>query len=358
MIKFCKNSKSFLLLLSICLLCGCSTLKNKNTKSKPTSSQVAPSQVTSSSQVDNSNEIKNKEKEPEFQAKYTGLPVNEESYNRIPFMAVIENSVPSRPQSGLSYVDIVYETMAEGGITRFVALFQSESCEKIGPIRSVRPYLLDLAKEYNLPIAHCGGSEEALNRIKKGNDMNINEMYHSSFFSRDNTRVAPHNLYTSSENIIKYCNEKNYIKENNIKFNFDDEYWENQSLQEAKSVTLKFNKYYSTNYSFDGKNYIKSMDGVKSIDQFNNKPLTANNIVIQVTDIIPTNDKLHHVKINLIGSGDGYIISNGKYEEITWSKKDLTSQTLLKDNNGNIIPLSKGKTYWHIVDNSCIIDID
>ena len=110
-------------------------------------------------------------------------------------MVVIENSKASRPQSGLNDADIVYETMAEGGISRFIALFQKNDAKVIGPVRSLRPYFIDISEEYNLPFAHCGGSDEALACVKSENLMSMDEMANSSSYWRDSVRKAPHNLH-------------------------------------------------------------------------------------------------------------------------------------------------------------------
>ncbi|MFQ6847416.1 MAG: DUF3048 domain-containing protein, partial [Clostridium perfringens] len=84
---------------------------------------------------------------------YTGKILESDSIDNIPFMCIIENSRAARPQSGLSEADIVYETMAEAGIPRFLAVFYENSPEVIGPVRSVRPYFLDISKEHDLPFA-------------------------------------------------------------------------------------------------------------------------------------------------------------------------------------------------------------
>lgn len=108
---------------------------------------------------------------------YTGNILESDSIDNIPFMCIIENSRAARPQSGLSEADIVYETMAEAGIPRFLAVFYENSPEVIGPVRSVRPYFLDISKEHDLPFAHCGGSAEALATISSDESLNsINEI--------------------------------------------------------------------------------------------------------------------------------------------------------------------------------------
>lgn len=300
--------------------------------------------------------FKNNTSSEKYISKFTGEEISKEKYDRIPFMAIIENSKDARPQSGLINSDIVFETMAEGGIPRFIALYQKEESSKIGPIRSARPYFIGLAKEYNLPFAHCGGSEDALNEIKNENLMSLNEISNGKFYWRDKERKAPHNLYTSSENIINLLKEKNFNNKPISNLKFDDVYWNNSDLPPANKISLKLNKYYSTLYNLNNHMYNKSMDSIPMLDKDNSQAVSINNIIIQITNIKLQSDG-EHLQIDLIGQGDAYIISNGKYIKGKWYKKDSSSETTFENDNGNLIPLHTGKSWWHIVDKSCIIDI-
>ncbi|MGH4137412.1 DUF3048 domain-containing protein [Clostridium sp.] len=287
---------------------------------------------------------------------YTGEEVKKEKLDDIAVLAIVENSETARPQSGLNSADIVYETMAEGGIPRFIALFQSGASEKVGPIRSARSYFLDISKEYNLPFAHCGGSQEALDEIKNKNLMSMNEMTYSSTYWRDPIRKAPHNLYTSTDKLRELIKTKGFIKAPTVKLKFDKSYWDNDKLTKASTVLLKINKYYNTNYSYKDGLYLKSMDGKSSTNNEDKLPLAFKNIVIQITSMKTQKDGIH-LDIALIGTGAGYVISNGKFVKMHWSKKNPTSQTLLTDEKGNALPLNPGKTWWNIVDRSTIVDI-
>lgn len=341
-------TKKYLLLISICicLLEACNLPFNnikKNTQYKSTEQSIK-----------NNNTSKDK-KSNKYISKYTGEYVDEITYKNTPFMAIIENSKPSRPQSGLNCADIVYETSAEGGIPRFIALFQKNPCKKIGPIRSARNYFIDIANEYNLPFAHCGGSSEALNRITQNHEKSINEIAHGDYFVRDKNRKPPHNLYTSSYELEKFIKKQNYNK-SNYNLNFNKTYWENANLSQANKVNIKLNDYYKTSYSFKNNKYIKSMDDVISIDALDNNPVYCNNIVIQITNITLQEDNLH-LNIRLKGKGKAYVISNGKFKKAQWLKEKNNSKTILLDEDGNSIPLCPGKTWWHIVNTNSIIEI-
>jgi hypothetical protein len=289
---------------------------------------------------------------------YTGKECSNNDNNKPSFMAIIENSPQARPQSGLSYADIVYETSAEGGIPRFVALFHDNSSEVIGPIRSARPYFLDIANEFNLPFAHCGGSQDALNRISSDkNLMSINEILEGLYFRRDNSRKAPHNLYTSSENINKYITSKNIKIQNKPFLSFNKDYYNNSNLSESNNLNITINKNYNTSYTYKSGLYTKSMDSKLAVDAINNTPLTFSNIVIQKTNIALSDDKLH-LNIDLLGNGEGHILSQGKVIDITWKKSSNDSRTILYDKSGDKVPLSPGNTIWHVIDKNTPISFN
>lgn len=288
---------------------------------------------------------------------YCGKMLKEEKSN-IPFMAIIENSKSARPQTGLSEADIIYETLAEGGVPRFLALFHSKQPKKIGPIRSIRPYFLNISNEYGLPIAHCGGSEEALTAISKDNESkNIDEIKNSNYFWRDDTLESPHNLFTSSEKVKKYIKDKNIKYDTFSSLQFDEEFWKNNKLKNCSNLSIKLSSSYNTSYKYKDNKYYKMMDEKEAIDNLNKKPLTFDNIVIQKAKTIVKDDN-GHLEINLIGEGTGFVISKGKITEIKWQKKDKNSRTDLLDENNNKIPLSSGNSIWHIVDPSVKIVIN
>ena len=339
-----KNKVKLLLCIIIStsfIIQGCS----KKTEPTPTPTKSTPAKTETP--------LKTTQK---YLSPYTGEEVTKEISDNIGFLAIVENSVGARPQSGLNAADIVYETMAEGGTPRFIALFQKDSASKIGPIRSARPYFLDISKEYNLPFAHCGGSAEALDKIKIENLKSMNEMTYSQTYLRDNSRKAPHNLYTSSEKLKALVKTKGFSTSPTVKLKFDKSYWDNDKLSKATNISLKMNSSYNTGYTYSNGKYVKSMDGKSANNKEDNIPLSIKNIVVQITTIKTQADK-YRLDITLVGSGDGYVISNGKFTKMHWTKKDVTSQTILTDDLGNNLPLNPGKTWWNIVDKSTKIDI-
>lgn len=135
----------------------------------------------------------------------TGLPMVSPGS---PVTVAIDNNPSARPQTGLNEADIVYEIPAEGGITRFLALFHSRSPEVVGPVRSSRPYLALLAREWGAVFGHCGGDPELDRYINEWKVVDANEFRLGHLFWRDKTRSMPHNLYTSVENLRKVPSEE------------------------------------------------------------------------------------------------------------------------------------------------------
>jgi hypothetical protein len=293
-----------------------------------------------------------------YYALYTGEEVSKEQLEMPAYMVSIENVAAARPQAGFTSADIVYELMTEGGVTRCFALFQSNNAEKIGPIRSMRTYFIDLAYEYNVPFAHCGGSYDSLDRISNEGAMSMNEMYNGSYFYRDGTvKVQEHSLFSSSEKLIEFAQNKNFIKPSNVELEFDESFWDKNNFESANKIAITFNKYYTTSYTYKDGVYYKSMNDEPSLNRTDNVPVAVENLIIQNVNYRTRSQELY-LDLDLVGKGDGIIFSNGKMIKVTWSKSDIDSQTIFKDENGEIVPLNIGKTWWHLLDQNAEMVID
>ena len=173
----------------------------------------------------------------------TGIASKTETDGRA-IAVMINNHPKARPQSGLNKADIVYEILAEGDITRFLAVFQSEMPENIGPVRSARDYYIELAKGFNaslLPTAIVRKQK----MLDQGYIDNLNGMvYDGTLFQRADFRLAPHNSYITYENILKGAKQKNYsMDETPPAFTFLTEE-ESKSIvgEEAKSVMISYSQ--------------------------------------------------------------------------------------------------------------------
>ncbi|MCL6573149.1 MAG: DUF3048 domain-containing protein [Bacillus sp. (in: Bacteria)] len=253
-------------------------------------------------------------------------------------VAVMVNNHPlARPQSGLNKADIVYEVIAEGDVTRFLAVFQSEQPVNIGPVRSARAYYIDLAEGLDaLYIAH-GYSEEARIMLESNQIDNINGMvYDGTLFKRSSSRKAPHNSYITYENILEGVNQKKYSMEKGpAAFTFlSEEDSKTIAGNVANSVSISYSKSgkYDSTYEFDdtlGK-YKRFSDGEQTVDLETNEPILLDNIfIIETTHQVI--DDAGHNKIDFKSGGKGYLLQKGKINEVDW-----------KNNNGRIVPVKDG----------------
>ncbi|SDN20315.1 DUF3048 domain-containing protein [Bacillus sp. OK048] len=268
-------------------------------------------------------------------------------------VAVMVNNHPkARPQSGLNKADIVYELLAEGDVTRFLAVFQSEKPENIGPVRSARDYYIELAKGLDaLFIAH-GYSEEAKKMLEAGYLDNLNGMvYDGTLFKRSSDRQAPHNSYITYENVLKGATEKKYSMEQSppeFKFLSEDES-KSVTGDDAKSVMVSYStgSTFDSIYEFDdsiGK-YKRYADGVETIDLVTKEPILLDNLfIIETTHEVINN--VGHKKIDLKSGGSGYLLQMGKVIEVEW-KND--NGLIVPVRNGEVVPFVQGKTWVNVI---------
>lgn len=154
--------------------------------------------------------VKKKPEPTKFYSPLTGNEVGDEATTKREVTAImIENSPDARPQSGLKDSGIVFEAIAEGGITRFLALYQEQQPGLIGPVRSVRPYYIDWAAPFDASIAHIGGSYNAL-QSAQWTIKDIDQFFNAGAYWRASDRYAPHNVYTSFERLNALNEQKGY----------------------------------------------------------------------------------------------------------------------------------------------------
>lgn len=291
----------------------------------------------------------------------TGLYISEEAAKRRPIGIMINNLKAALPQSGIGQADIMYETLVEGGICRLFAVFQDFDAKKIGPLRSSRHYYLDFAFDLDAIYVHYGWSPQAEDAINKLGAPNLNGLSYldSIMCFQDTNRVRPHSTYTSYDGLMAAWDTVGYDKEMpedmSHEFSFSDEEYTPQGDAFADSVILPFSYYQTSRFEFDKKTglYKRFQFDQPQIDVETNEQLTFKNIIIQFADIwaIP-GDTYGRLDMTLIGSGNGYFISNGKSIPITWEKTSHYKPTKFYLEDGSELLLNKGKTWISIFPNN------
>lgn len=279
----------------------------------------------------------------------TGLPVKP-SVNKRPVTGVmIENSLDARPQSGLSAAGVVFEAVAEGGVTRFLALYQDQWPSNVGPIRSARPYYIEWDMGFDAPYAHVGGSVDGLSDITKWHVKDLNEFYNGSYYHRISSRAAPHNVYTSLATLNKLEKSKGYTSS---KFSgFARKADAPLASPTARGISLylsgpDYDVHYA--YSRNTNSYKRWEGGAAQIDANTKKQLSPKVVIALV---VPEHSGAldssgaYYSDYDVLGSGKAYVFQDGGVTVGSWHKAGKSDQISFTDDNGNPIKLDAGQTW-------------
>ncbi len=285
----------------------------------------------------------------------------EEGYNKKllknrPVFVVVENHPDARPQWGLTSSDIVWEMVAEGGITRMLLMYADSSRlpEKVGPIRSARHYFVDLAEGFDGIFVHFGFSPLAKSQIANHDVDNINGLY-DNYFYRDSSRgvSSEHRAYTTDEAIANAIKNKEYRTE--IEKDYKSPFKFNSKAKNLSApcneLTVSYSSGYTYTYTYDEENkvYLSKLNGNNFVDSEGTQQ-NFENIILCYTEISSLNDSKGRVDFDF-SEGKGIYVSNGSYTDITWKKGDSADMLKFYDKNGDELSLNIGRTYIGILDN-------
>lgn len=267
-----------------------------------------------------------------------------------PIAVVIDNFPETRPQSGLSKADIVYETVTEGGITRFLAVYKSGKAENIGPIRSARTYFAELANELGAVFAHVGGNSDVLANLKSNqykNLINLDQFFWENYFKRISSIKMPHNVFSSTEMINGFLKEQT----KNIK-QFQGLLVQESFLGQtpASKIVIDFllNDYLvEYKYNQEKKYYERYLAGKPHIDASSKKVLNAQNVIVRFVKTWGTkSDTPYSISMDLESGGNAAVFAEGKVIEGVWKKTDRTRYYNNQNQEISIVP---GKIWIELV---------
>ncbi|MCW1908243.1 MAG: DUF3048 domain-containing protein [Candidatus Saccharibacteria bacterium] len=283
-------------------------------------------------------------------SRLTGAEIAIELNKRPVTGIMIENSPDARPQAGLLDAGVVYEAIAEGGITRFLALYLESRPAHVGPVRSVRPYYLDFLMPYDAGIAHAGGSPEALADIKSLGVKDLDQFANSGSYRRVSNRFAPHNLYTDFDQMDALNAKKGFNSSTFTGFSRKKE--EPAATPTAKVVNLGISSaLYNVRYDYNATNnlYSRSEGGAPHRDEKSGSQLAPKVVVALVMDRGIASDG-QHTKYGTTGSGKMYVFQDGTVTEGVWRKADRKAQFSFENATGGVLALNPGQTWITIVD--------
>ena len=286
------------------------------------------------------------------------LEATEEEAMPQPIGVMIENLLPVRPQSGLSQAKIVYETLAEGGATRFLVLFDgTEHMEKVGPVRSVRHYYLEWASEYDAAVMHAGGSPKGLEYLSGFAMRDLECIGRSARYCfRDTGIAAPHNLFSTSE-LLTFALRDNAEAWGEHQAFAGWVYKDQKDLdvrpEEARAPTVHFSSYtYDSQYEYNRTDncYNRINGGQPHTDALTGSQICVKNVIVQFVPAEGYLPEKGRLDMNVTGTGRALIFRDGDaIDTATWAKESREGRTRWLNEDGEEIDLVRGSTWVHVV---------
>ena len=282
-----------------------------------------------------------------------GLLVDKDSSARHPLAVIVENHVDARPQSGLDKASVVYEAIAEGGITRFLALFSSAQAEKVGPIRSVRTYFVDWAHGYNAFIAHVGGNMDALDKIKAEKSFDLDQFGYSKPYWREYAAglASEHTMYSSTAKLWEQATTNGYSTANNFSvYKFKDAPDATTVLPDKQRINVDFSSpSYDVYFDYDKttNSYKRFQGGKTHVDSVTKAQISPKNIIVMTVARKAVTTRINEAgfQMTTVGSGVAKIFLDGKVITGTWKKTSTADRELFYDEKGQEIIWNRGQ-FW------------
>src|SRR5665213_984329 len=265
---------------------------------------------------------------------------------------MVENEIDARPQSGLDQAGVVFEALAEGGITRFLALYQDTQPSYIGPIRSARPYYVSWCMGFDCDYAHVGGSPDALADISSWGVNDLNQFYNGSAYERITSRVAPHNVYSSIASLNTLEDSKGYTTSNFQGFPRKAA----APLKVPTATTLNLDigtSEYNVTYTYNAtnNNYVRSEAGQLMTNIDSNGTLVQITPKVVIAIIVPFSQgaldasDAYYSNYAVTGSGAAYVFQGGGVTVGTWQKTSNSAQITFTNDQSQTIKLDPGQTW-------------
>ena len=275
-----------------------------------------------------------------------------------PVAVMIDNESDAvLPQGGIGEAQIVYEVITEYGATRYMTLFWDNLPAMVGPVRSSRHYFLDYVMDYDAIYAHIGWSDYAYRDLAEFEIDNIDGVTREAggvYWDLTREKNNYHDSYTSAERLNKFISSAGYETKTtqSIPFTYNKDDLDLSGAKAAEEVFIKYSTVSSSGFYYDSsqKNYKRTRLGEFQIDRNTNETVRAKNIIIQfVKNESIAGDKYGRQELYTTGTGNGYYITNGKCEEISWKKDERTQQTKYFNSRGQKLTLNPGQTWIQIV---------
>lgn len=287
--------------------------------------------------------------EPAEIAPLRGTTVAAGSLANASIAAKIDNHPKARPQVGLERADIVFEELVEGGLTRYVAVWQSDIPEQLGPVRSIRPMDPDIISPLGGIVAYSGGQERFVQLMRATGVYNAvhGQADTASTFFRTDTKTAPHNVLVKAQELLAQHTDLAAPRQ---QFAYAIDAAASTAAADGTptaSISYRFSNSVAGTWTWDSvsSRFLRGQDGAPDLDSAG-APFAATNVVVMRVPVTVSRDI---PKTELIGSGEVWVSTGGATIRGSWSKDAATSPIRLVDDSGTTIRLGAGNTWVELV---------
>jgi hypothetical protein len=291
-------------------------------------------------------------------APLTGLMVTERVASQHPIALMIDDASGARPQSGFNAAAVVWQAPVEGGVPRYMMIFQDQMPTDVGPVRSARSYFIQWAAEWKAVYGHVGGSPQAQATLRtQGNGQlvyNADQFrWGGTYYRRVSARRAPHNVYSDGKSLrimATRVGAKNELLKPFWRFGKDAPLAERPSggiirvVYPQNSIEYRYDRATNT--------YLRGVSGQsKQLDAATGKRVAPKNVVVMMVSFRPLNDgsNKHRLVAKNVGSGKAWIATNGRTIVGTWKKASITGPTRFYDKDGEPVTLTAGQTFIQVM---------
>jgi hypothetical protein len=285
-----------------------------------------------------------------------GRPISRAAATQRPLAVIIENHPEARPQWGLSRASRVYESLTEGPITRYLAVFGTQDVDRLGPVRSIRTQFLNYVMEMGAALAHVGGNEDALDLIPSLRVTDLDEFHFPRAYRRIPGRgiAYEHTMFTSTSALRDVTDEHGWGEWAAA----GHPIWKDDALlpqrPASQTVTIDFSDrrfLVRWLYRRDTNDYVRELAGGPDVDAGTGAVLRASTISIM---IVPRVEGRTHIREDTwtyddVGSGPAWVIEDGTVISATWHKDSRSARLVFTDRNGAEIAMNRGPQWVEIV---------
>ncbi len=285
------------------------------------------------------------------------LPGDAQPPERAVLAVKVENAPESRPQVGMDQADIVYEEPVEGGVTRFIVLFHCDDAARLGPVRSARMTDISVLAQYGEPLfGYAGGAPRVRNAVAEAPIVDVNYIDAASAYTRDESRVAPHNLYTTTKKLYKAGGSKGSAPA--AVFTYDAEL--GPTSKPARTLHIPFSSYADVIWSWDQGKWIRAHGDEPHVME-SGKQIAATNIVVMKVKVSDSDivDVAGYAspEVDLVGTGKAWILRDGRVVIGRWVRDSESDLTRFETTAGEEIALAPGVTWVELVPTTVPVEI-